>query len=222
MKKVWLLGLALVLTSACSGVRTVRPLSPGQNQLSLSLGGPLFDTLGIPLPVPMLSLDYQYGWTEHWTVGGALHLTPLVFGILGMAELNTLYGASTPQGGLPGVSLYGNVILFTDLVTGLTILPDLGILAYWEIAGRLRPYTGVSAMLNFYPRTAGLPKETWILPSFIIGAEWLLGYWDISLECRLIHPSGNTEGKAVHFVGLGGYGAWAPYLSVSYRFGGEK
>ncbi len=214
--------LLLWIMTGCSSLRQVRPLELGEHKVSLDLGGALFDNLGIPLPMPLVSVDYQYGLTRDITVGGAVHITPIIFGLIGMIELNSLYGVLYQKGAVPGVSLHLNALLMYDFAGSFTALPELGAVAYWDLSQKVRVYTGVSTLVDFYPKTADLPKDNTLIPSIIIGSEFIFDRFDITVEVRYVHPGGSNTGKAVSFVGLGDQGAIAPYLGFSYRFGGAK
>ncbi len=214
--------LIISLMAGCSTMRQVKPLALGEHKASLSLGGPLFDSLGVPIPIPVISVDYQYGLTPDLTVGGAFHITPLLFKLFGMWELDALYGLLRQNGAIPGVSLFLNGIFYSDFSTSFFALPEIGAIPYWDLSKNIRIYTGLSALINLYPKTAGLPHDAYVIPVLLLGTEFVLGHFEITVECKYIHPGAPNLGKAIHFVGLGDYGSLAPYLAFSYRFGGEK
>ena len=70
-----LLAMALLMLAGCSTIRQVTPLEQGVHRV----GGPVFTNLGVPIPIPMLSVDYAYGVTDWLTMGAAVHVTPIVF-----------------------------------------------------------------------------------------------------------------------------------------------
>ena len=206
----------------CSTVRQVRPLEPGDHSVAMSVGGPLFSDLGFPIPVPVISVDYQYGLLDGLSVGGAFHITPVFFGLFGMIETNVTVGLMDQTGFLPATSLHVNCILLSDFSTSWLVFPELGIVPSWNLTDEILLYVGATALVNLYPKTSGLPKDSYVIPSFLVGSQLGFGNLAVTAECRLSNPFASNADRGVHFMGIGAFGAFAPYVSVSYTFGGER
>jgi hypothetical protein len=225
------LGLAALLAaSGCSTIRQATPLEHGEHRLGVQVGGPLFTDIGVPLPVPLLSLDYGYGVTDSFTAGAALHVTPLLFGLAGMGDVYCAYGLLVQDGFIPSLTTGLDTILLCDFQTSFFAFPELSLTASWKITDFLRVYGGAAAMVNFYPKAAGLPMDgallpglpMGLLPSFPVGLQLTLGRLQLSAESRLLRPFTSNRNLILHYIGLGDYGAIGVYLSASYVLGGAK
>jgi len=222
--------LAVVILAGCSTIRQVTPLAKGEHRLGLGVGGPLFTNLGAPIPMPMLSVDYAYGITDRLTAGAAVHVTPIIFNLCGMGEVFATYGLMTQSGLIPAISVGVDTLLLSDFSTSFFAFPQVNAIASWRLNSVLSLYAGADVIVNFYPKTAGLPMDgeiapgvpVGLLPSFPLGVQLSFGRFQLSAEARLIQPFSVSKYLIVHYVGLGGYGAVGVYVSASYLLGGSR
>ena len=105
-----------VLLSACSTIRHVEPMDQGEHRAGLSLGGPLFDNLGFPIPIPNIAVDYQYGLLDNFSLGGAVYITPLIFNLFGMIELDVAYTVFRQNGAVPNIVVGGTFYFLSDFL----------------------------------------------------------------------------------------------------------
>ena len=147
-----------------------------------------------------------------------------------MGELFATYGILRQSGFIPSVVVGLDTILLSDFTTSFFALPELNAVASWKVTDFLALYGGAAVMVNFYPKTAGLPTDgavapgvaIGLLPSFPIGAQLLLGRFQVTAEARLVRPFTSNRNIILHYIGLGDNGAIGVYLSVSYILGGSK
>ena len=221
MKKYWISAMVLLIffsLSTCSTTRYVKPLKPGEHRAGLSVGGPLFDNLGFPIPVPNLSLDYQYGLAQNLGVGGGVYLTPIFFGLGGMVELDIAYTVLLQKGLIPNLTFNG-VFHFLFSSKDFRFYPEIGIISSWQLAPGILAYTGIAAFIDFFPLTEGMGEKYPILPIIPVGCQLTIRRLAIMAELQYHMPIGTSLGRVVHFNGISGQGALAPYLGISWSFG---
>jgi hypothetical protein len=220
----------ILCLAGCSTLRQITPLDKGEQRIGVEVGGPLITSLGFPMLIPMISVDYAYGITDSFTAGAAVHVTPLIFGLEGMGEVFATCGLVRQAGLIPSVSAGLDTILLSDFTTSFYALPELNAIVSWKVANALSLYSGAAVMVNFYPKTAGLPMDNAIapgvpiglVPSFPLGMQLTLGRFQLSAESRIIEPFTDNKGLVLSYVGLGDHGAIGVYLSASYLLGGSQ
>ena len=208
----------VLINISCSSIRMVRPLQVSEQRINLSMGGPMIDNMGFPMPLPVISMDYQYGLFTNITIGGAFHITPAVFNIFGMFEVDSAFGLLEQSGFIPSLTGQLNFILMSDLKTSFYIFPQVVIIPSWRINDYFMLYCGVSSIIILYPKTQGLGNN-WFAFSFPVGLQLDLGNFAINAECGISSPFSNNKNLVLSYIGFGDYGALAPYISLSYRFG---
>lgn len=212
--------LTLVLAS-CATIHSVRPLSQGERQLDASLGGPLVTNLGVPMPIPLVSVNYLYGLTNDVSVGGTAYVTDALFGT-GHIEANGIVGLFNQKGAVPALSLEANLHAITDFRTSVQFFPELNLTPSWEL-GDFLLYGGAGAMFNLYPDMADGTKRRYLaIPDFYLGASWIWSNWLFTAELKYLNPFQRSYPAAPGYVGIGEWGALAPFLQASFRFGGGK
>ena len=223
-KNVIVLICILTLASAsCSTIRQVRPLEKGEHKVAVSAGGPLFTGLGIPLPLLMASVNYQYGISSWLTMGGSVHLTPIIFGMFGFGEINATAGIIKQSGVVPAVAVQANLHLLSDFSTDFLLFPETNIIASWRLGNSFLVYVSGGGMWNLYnEKGGGLPRDSLLVPSFVGGVQIILGQWDLSTELKLIAPFDDSSSVLFGYIGVGSNGVIAPYISVSRRFGAAE
>jgi hypothetical protein len=169
MFKKSFLGITLLavafLASRCAPTRVVRPLEKGEQQIGLSLGGPVIKFAGAAIPIPMTSLSYARGITGSLTAFGGVALTDLAFGNAHI-DLGVTKGLLSPSGWRPGVSISPSLHYITQWKTGdARLYPVLDANAYWNVTAKNNTaYVGLS---NWFELTALRPhgelqKDIWI------------------------------------------------------------
>lgn len=171
----------------------------------------------------MASVSYQYGFTDWLTAGGSVQLTPILFGMFGFGEINATVGALNQSGALPAVSVQTSLHLLSDFSTAFQLFPETNAMVSWQLGKAFLVYGGGGGMWNFYrEKGGGLPRDALFIPSFVSGLQVMLGKWDITTELKLIAPFNVSSSVLFGYIGLGSNGVFAPYISVSRRFGGKE
>lgn len=221
VRHVAVLFCAACLFASCATIPSVRPLPRGRQQADASLGGPLFTDLGFPMPIPLLDLSYLYGLTDNVSLGGSIYVTDALFGT-GHLEGTAIWGIIPQRGALPAVSLDGNLHLVTDFKSSLQFFPELNLTPSWAV-GSFLFYGGAGAMFNLYPNMAnGTKREYLAIPDFYLGARWRGARWGFTAELKYLNPFQPNYPAAPAYVGIGQWGALAPFFAASYRFGGRR
>jgi hypothetical protein len=148
----------LLLGAGCAVTRAVAPLERGQGALTASLGGPMFDYGGIPMPAPLASLGYRRGLTDRTGVHGALHVAPLALLGIGGLALGVNTELLSADGARPRLMVDGTLFAFAgDNVSGgveggLRVFPDLGLVAAWDLGPRPHHlYAGIQTFVQPFP-----------------------------------------------------------------------
>jgi hypothetical protein len=208
----------IIAACSCSSVSPVRPIEKGESLVSMSSGGPIVTNEGFPVPLANVVVDYEYGLLDNLTIGGNLHLVPIFFGVIYQSEVHGLYAFNEGDGLVPSVPIGLNVFVRTDFRESFLVLPEFRIIPSWKLCDSVLFFVGASCMLNPYPRTAGLEKTDYLLFSFPLGFELGIADFSIAAELKILDPFAYNKGLLFDYVGLGDYGAIAPFITVSYRF----
>jgi hypothetical protein len=138
-----------------------------------------------------------------------------------MIEFDAAVCLIEQQGAVPWVMVHSSNFFITDF-NDFLFLPEVGATAAWDIGQIVTVYTGATLMFDLYPKTAGLQDSQVLLPSFPVGIRFGPGNFSIVAELRFENPFGSNEKRVIHFLGIDGQGAFAPFISFSYSFGGEE
>ena len=162
------------------------------------------------LPLPLSTLDASYGITDRVDAAIGVHLTPLVFGVVGL-DLASDVLALIDQGPWPALNLTGRAYLFTD---GHVARPYLEVDATVSkcLASRFVTFISGQSMLQF---SGGKP-----LFGLAAGEEVVLDPWSLQLEARWYEPGYDTVGLPTQWWSVAGTGSFGMMLAVRRRFGG--
>ena len=211
--------LLLFFTISCATAGHVRPLAKGENRIGLSLGGPLMKNLGFPLPAVSVSAGYLRGITEYYAAGGSLNLSGLLFGFL-FIDSKHVFRFNRQRRALPACSGYAGLNFMTDFKTSAYLFPELVVTASWQFAAKHLFYTGLGTWIVFNKEgTEGLRYSDHIIPQFFCGADFRIRAWELMVEFKWLYPWKNNHYSTVDYIGMGKYGALAPYFSVARRWG---
>ena len=226
---LWLgcLSAMLIIIANCSTTRQVRTLPAGSHKMDVSLGGPLFSNFGFIMPTPILSLSYQYGWHDKFTIGGSAYLTPVFLGF-GYFEVNTateLFKQTanhSPWSWLPSATLIFNLPFTTDFYSSIEFFPELGTILSWRFGAPNGDfsqifYLGATGYFNFYGITLSTPSL--FLPALLVGHSFRFSDLHLNVEVKWQHFNQVNRYKAIRYVGIDELGALAIYLSLSYQLG---
>lgn len=210
--------LIIILTS-CAPARFVKPLEKDEIEVGAHLGGAMISFAGLPIPMPLSSLNIGYGLNDRITLHGAVHTTALMFQNI---QLETGAGLllREQQESLPGISLS---------VTANTVWhPSSAELKLWPQAdlGFFREYgqknnyfyTGISNWFELSARRAHEEEQVqhWI-PSPFIGHVFDGEKWNFLIELKYINPLVSNEKIVVDYISPAKTGAIGLYFGVSRK-----
>jgi len=199
---------ATVTAAGCGHATKVRPTPPGQLEASLEFGGPFGQVEGYTLPLPLSTAGASYGLTDRADAFAGVHLTPAVFGVLGIdagADVMPLLD----QGPWPALNLTGRGYLFTDLRAASAYL-ELDATFSKRFAGHFVTYASAQSMLQL---RGGPP-----LFGLALGEAFDLDPWSLQLEARWYEPGYDTANLPTRWWSVGGTGGFGAMLGVRRRF----
>ncbi len=213
----------------CSTVRQIKPLDPGASSVNLSVGGPFTELFGVFIPLPLLSLGYNYGLTHTLDAEAGLGITQALYGI-GELNLGVNYRPLMPKGWAPGLIVSPSLFLAEDIspLTEFTAknfrcYPYLGLTAWWNRDGWWRPYISFESWFDLgSTRADSLPQQDHWLIAPAGGIDMESGKWHYQIKIELYTPNLRNWGRAAHFFGPGDKGVFGLFLGVGREFGGKK
>lgn len=198
-----------VAAAGCGHATRVRPTPVGQLEAGLEFGGPFGQVEDYTLPLPLATLGASYGLTDRADASVGVHLTPLLFGVVGL-DLAGDFMPLVDQGPWPAINLTGRAYLFSD---GHAVRPYLEADAtFSKRLDRFVTFVSVQSMFQF---NGGPP-----LFGLSAGEELVLDPWSVQLEARWYEPGYNTVNLPTRWWSLGGTGSFGMMLGVRRRFGG--
>lgn len=215
-----LLAMAIAL-AACAPSRYVRPLEKDELAISGSLGGPLFENFGAPIPVPFATVSAGYGIGERLTGFAGLNLTSLAFANVQL-DLGVNRLLLEAQGARPGISIAPAANLVVGLREGdIRLWPSLDANAFWEYGERKsHVYAGLGAWFVLAgTRSGGADQPQNVLPNFQLGHVLAGKKWDFQVELKWSNLAANNEDGTVDWTGIGGQGAVGVFFGISKRLG---
>ncbi|HET6344858.1 MAG TPA: hypothetical protein VFH51_07985 [Myxococcota bacterium] len=216
--------LALFWGAGCAVTRSIRPVGEGNLAAGVSVGGPIFQNLGAPIPVPLTSAYARLGLDPQTDVDVGLHL-PVVraAGIdAGVARLLWLSEGLWPAFMLGArIGVFGNVQGLlgrhapeTGSPYGLSprVFEEIYGTFSWQPNPALLTWTGLHLF--------GQLERARVRPTLLAGAEWRpvdpLGF---SLEAKWMTPLSDQRNLAIDYRGIAGRGALAVQVGAAYYFG---
>ncbi len=215
-----LLLLPLALT-ACSTIHGVKPVGRGVIRPELSVGGPITQVYGAPIPIPLSQLGATYGLDDKTDLHAAWHTSAASFyNLFGadvgasrellewagvrprlMADLTVLtFAGDNEPGGSPG----GFRLFVQPTVTGS-----------WDWGKHKRETVYVSLTALFQP----FPKLH-LVPALAVGNEWALGKrLSLTTEFKWISFYKSNLPVVPDYYGPGNIGALGFNLGLGYAIG---
>jgi len=218
-----LLSGALFFAAGCSTVHGVRPIGKGAVQVDASLGGPILQLFGAPVPLPLTTVGATVGVSESTNVHAALHPSAIaLFGVFAadagvstqllaqkaarprlMADL-TVVGAGgdrAPDG--PSGGAEGGVRFFAR--------PTVTASWDWGKDARHALYTSLGGFIEPYPG----PRA---LGTVAIGNQWGIGRKvHLTTQLEWIAPYASSEALTPQYYAPGDMGAISFQLGFGAR-----
>ncbi len=228
-KSTSILALCLMLSFGCSAIRRITPLEVGESSVGVSCGGPFTQLFGMYVPLPLLSLGYNYGMSKTIDIEAGLGVTQALFGI-GELNAGVNYRPTVPAGWIPGLIISPAVYLTEDIdpiseftMKNFRCYPDISITAWWNREKWWRPYIALENWFDLCStRDDGLAQQEHWLIAPAVGIDMECGKWHYQIQGELYTPNLWNRGRGAHYLGPGNYGVFGLFLGASRDFGGGK
>ncbi len=214
----------LLIIAGCSTVHGIKPVGKGAIVAEGSLGGPITELYGAPIPLPLSTLGATYGLTDRVDVHAAAHTTAILALNIVAADAGASYMFLDQDGAVPRVM--GDLTLvgaFGDNepgepAGGLRGFVQPTVSASWDW-GKLRRQTVYGALGAFIE-----PKPGPHLLSYIgVGNLWGVGdRLQLVSELKWISPYASSFDLAPVYYSPGSLGAVSLQLGARFRFGGVQ
>ena len=202
-----LLLLCASVTASCATSHFARPLGRGNVVGQASLGGPIVEVSGAPIPAPILDVGAGYGASDRWDVYARADVTAAAYGDLHLEPGAAFHPIVREAGAVPTVTLAGSAHLLTDFHEA-RVGPQLSALAAWRVGALHRHliYLGVDAGTRVTSRTrvlagpfAGAEVRVGRRAGLVLEVKWLSPWYDV----RPLAPTWISPGDRGYLVGPG-------------------
>ncbi len=219
------MGTWILLTIlGCSTVHGVKPVGKGAIVAEGSLGGPITELYGAPIPLPLSTVGVTYGLTDRAEVHAAVHTTAVLALNIAAADVGGSYQFLANDGPIPRVM--GDLTLvgaFGDNepgepAGGLRGFAQPTVSASWDWARRQQHtvYASLGAFIE--------PKPGPHLLGYLgVGNLWGIGdRFQLATELKWLSPYASSKDVAPVYYSPGSLGAVELQFGARYRFGGAK
>lgn len=213
--------LLLVLGTGCTTVHGVRPVGDGALRVEGSLGGPLTEVYGAPIPLPFSGLGATWGLDDKTDLHAAWHPSAALFFNLFGADLGASREFLGPEGARP--RLMGDLTLTVaggdnepgspEGAVRVWAQPTLNASWDWGRKDRQTVYLGLTAFVEPAP-------EFHVLPALVVGEWWGIGRFTATTEFKWISPTQSSYDLTPRYYAPGNLGAISFQLGAAYTFGG--
>ncbi|MFZ5481246.1 MAG: hypothetical protein ACOZNI_31090 [Myxococcota bacterium] len=213
----------LILLAGCSTVHGVRPLEAGQWAVEGSVGGPITEVYGAPIPLPISTVGAAYGLDGRTDLHAAVQTGALAFFGLGGLDLGVsrqFWGndATRLMGDLTLVGIAGDVDPDGGEPGGFALFanPTVTLARDWGEARRQTVYGSLFGFVEATPAFAGLA-------GLAAGNRWGLGpQLGLTTELKWIAPYASTRSLTPRYLSPGELGAVSFLVGMDVRLGGGE
>jgi hypothetical protein len=219
-KKLFLLIVifAVLWCNSCSTVRQLRPLNRGQSAVSASVGGPITRVGSAYIPLPLLSVGYNYGLINQMLdVEAGVHLTQAVYSLMQL-EIGANYRPWLRKRFRPGLMVTPKFFFVTNFQE-FKFYPDLGLTLQWQPKQYWYIYTGLD---NFFELSktrhdGNTQNNHWFIVPYL-GIDMGNKRWGFQFEPRIYIPNLSNGQRAVKNFGLGDHGILGLFIGAHHIF----
>jgi hypothetical protein len=209
----------LVLATGCSTVHGVRPLGKGAVQVEASLGGPITEVYGAPIPLPISTIGATFGVSDRTDVHAALHPTGLALFGLFAADAGVSYELLPPHGARPRLMAdltligAGGGVVADEPAGGFRLFarPTLTGSWDWGKGDRHALYASLGGFVEPWPGVHGFG-------TIAVGNQWgLPKKTTLTTQVEWIAPYASTTSLTPHYYAPGDLGAISFQLGLAVR-----
>lgn len=215
----------LVLAAGCSTIHGIKPVGRGVVRPEISVGGPITEVYGAPIPIPISQLGATYGLDDRTDLHAAWHTSAAGFYNVFGADAGVSRQLLAPAGARPRLMVDGTLLAFAgdnepgsppDGAAGgfrLFVQPTVTGSWDWGAHDRQTTYVALTAMFQPFP-------EIHLLPALAVGNAWALGpRAAVTTELTwLAFTQSNLPVVPVYYA-PGNIGALGLHLGFSYAIG---
>jgi hypothetical protein len=215
--------VALIL-AGCSTVHGVKPVGRGALAVEGSLGGPITEVYGAPIPLPLSTVGVTYGVTDTAEVHAAVHPSAMaLFNLVGI-DVGASWAFLGNDGAVP--RLMGDFTIVGaagdnepgDPKGGARVFAQPAVTASWDWGRQDRQtvYAGLGAFVEPKPGPHAIAYVA-------AGNLWGIGpRFQLATELKWLGPYASSADLAPTYYSPGSLGAVSFQLGARYRFGGAK
>jgi hypothetical protein len=198
---LFIIAACIWYAAGCGSITSVRPVGQGRQSLSLAVGGPFADYFGGSKPIPYGLLRYRRGLSEKTDLYASLHLTPAIFGIVGLdGGLAKQFLAQ--KGSRPAVNIGGGINFFMlaydtshafkPEISSFRAYPQLFIIGSYALKQHL-VYFGADNMFQL--------SNPYLISVLVLGGEYRWSrLFRTTLEARWYAPWENSVFRTVNYT----------------------
>ena len=213
--------MLLVFALACSTIHGVKPVGKGNVEVGVSLGGPIVEVYGAPIPLPLSTIGATVGVTDTVNIHAAFHPTAAALMGIGELDLGGSWQFLAPRGAVP--RLMGDLTLvgaYGDQSEGspeggFRLFVQPSVMASWDWGKKKQHtfYTGPTVFIE--------PAPTFhALGAWAVGERWGLGARaHLDTELKWIAPYASSYNLVTHYYSPAAMGAISFQLGFGYVFG---
>ncbi len=216
--------LAALVLAGCSTTHGIRPIGKGAVGVEASLGGPITEVFGLPIPLPLTTVGATVGVTDTTDVHAAFHPTAAAMFAVGVGEVGASQQLLAPAGARPRImadltllGAGGDLEPGQAPSGGFRFFAQPTVLVSWDYgkAAQHTVYTGPTAFL-------APAEEFHALGAWVLGNRFGFGRSHLDLELKWIDPWASTTDLVPTYLSPGDLGAVSFQLGYGFRFGGAQ
>ena len=214
-----LAALTLAATSGCASRHLARTVGAGNGEARVSVGGPLFDNLGAPIPMPNVALGGRYGVADGWDLDGNVSLLAAAVGVAYLDAGVVRQLLVQERGAALSASARANLFLGNSDGLAVRVYPEVGLHGELPLGASATVFGGGTAWISFTPPEGKSP----VMVTPYLGASWRFseqrrGGPEISLQLGWVSPW--MDSSSVVRWQPKGHGAITALLGFSVPLGG--
>jgi len=198
----------------CGGTQPIRVLEEGRTQASFSLGGPIIELGGAPVPMPYLTVGAMHGFCDNLTLSANAHLLSAALGDVGL-DAGASMRLLKQDGAIPEVTGKAQIYFFDNLARGPNeprLFPMISLNGSYLIGQSSLVYVGIDNLFQ-------LSKPGYILSPFIGTEFYISRRISGQLEAKWMAANVNTEkGVFEGYGAIGSSGNIGVFLGLIYSF----
>lgn len=215
--------LTFLALAGCSTVHGVKPVGEGVVQIDASVGGPVTELFGAPVPLPISAVGATVGVSDRTNVHAAVHPTGLALFGLFAADVGASTQLLAPAGARPRlmgdltVVAAGGDLAEDDPEGGFRAFARPTVTASWDWGrqGRSTVYAALGGFVQPWPGPHALGTVA-------VGNLWALGPHHLTTQVEWIAPYASSEPLAPYYYAPGDLGAISVQLGLGVRAVGGK